>query len=77
MNVGYDGDDLKPHIEPAEDYNDTSRIGEKNYNTNKNYNTHKPACLSPLSGALLGSALPHLASPCPAPPCPASPYTSL
>ncbi|XP_067101849.1 LOW QUALITY PROTEIN: MAP/microtubule affinity-regulating kinase 4 [Osmerus mordax] len=26
MNVGYDGDDLKPHIEPEEDYNDTSRI---------------------------------------------------
>ncbi|XP_034024557.1 MAP/microtubule affinity-regulating kinase 4 isoform X3 [Thalassophryne amazonica] len=26
MNVGYDGDELKPHSEPAEDYNDTSRI---------------------------------------------------
>ena len=27
MNVGYEGDDLLPHIEPVEDYNITSRIG--------------------------------------------------
>ncbi|KAJ3590642.1 hypothetical protein NHX12_008592 [Muraenolepis orangiensis] len=26
MNVGYEGDDLKPHIEPVEDYNILSRI---------------------------------------------------
>uniref|UniRef100_A0A8C5C383 non-specific serine/threonine protein kinase n=1 Tax=Gadus morhua TaxID=8049 RepID=A0A8C5C383_GADMO len=26
MNVGYEGDDLLPHIEPVEDYNITSRI---------------------------------------------------
>uniref|UniRef100_A0A668AHX9 non-specific serine/threonine protein kinase n=1 Tax=Myripristis murdjan TaxID=586833 RepID=A0A668AHX9_9TELE len=26
MNVGYDGNELKPHVEPVEDYNDTSRI---------------------------------------------------
>ncbi|KAM4627713.1 LOW QUALITY PROTEIN: MAP/microtubule affinity-regulating kinase 4 [Polymixia lowei] len=26
MNVGYEGDELKPHIEPEEDYNDASRI---------------------------------------------------
>ncbi|XP_066515318.1 MAP/microtubule affinity-regulating kinase 4 isoform X1 [Hoplias malabaricus] len=26
MNTGYEGDDLKPHIEPAEDYSDPSRI---------------------------------------------------
>uniref|UniRef100_A0A8C9VH38 non-specific serine/threonine protein kinase n=1 Tax=Scleropages formosus TaxID=113540 RepID=A0A8C9VH38_SCLFO len=26
MNVGYEGDELKPHVEPVEDYNDASRI---------------------------------------------------
>uniref|UniRef100_A0A673C468 non-specific serine/threonine protein kinase n=1 Tax=Sphaeramia orbicularis TaxID=375764 RepID=A0A673C468_9TELE len=26
INVGYDGEELKPHTEPVEDYNDTSRI---------------------------------------------------
>ncbi|KAM6959094.1 MAP/microtubule affinity-regulating kinase 4 [Aplochiton taeniatus] len=26
MNVGYEGEDLKPHIEPEEDHNDASRI---------------------------------------------------
>nr|XP_043888579.1 MAP/microtubule affinity-regulating kinase 4-like isoform X4 [Solea senegalensis] len=26
INIGYDGDDLKPHSEPAEDMNDSSRI---------------------------------------------------
>uniref|UniRef100_A0A671LUT2 non-specific serine/threonine protein kinase n=1 Tax=Sinocyclocheilus anshuiensis TaxID=1608454 RepID=A0A671LUT2_9TELE len=26
MNVGYENDDLKPHVEPVEDYNDSSRI---------------------------------------------------
>ncbi|XP_058269146.1 MAP/microtubule affinity-regulating kinase 4 isoform X1 [Hemibagrus wyckioides] len=26
MNVGYDADELKPHIEPVEDYNDSERI---------------------------------------------------
>ncbi|XP_051963589.1 MAP/microtubule affinity-regulating kinase 4-like isoform X2 [Xyrauchen texanus] len=26
INIGYDSDELKPHIEPVEDYNDTSRI---------------------------------------------------
>lgn len=29
INVGYDSDELKPHTEPEEDLNDTSRIGEK------------------------------------------------
>lgn len=29
MNVGYDADELKPHIEPVEDYNDSERIGER------------------------------------------------
>lgn len=28
INAGYDGDDLKPHIEPVEDYSDPARIGE-------------------------------------------------
>lgn len=31
LNVGYDGDELKPHVEPVEDYNDTSRIGERRW----------------------------------------------
>ncbi|KAJ8369123.1 hypothetical protein SKAU_G00091510 [Synaphobranchus kaupii] len=26
MNAGYEGEDLKPHVEPVEDYNDASRI---------------------------------------------------
>ncbi|KAF4073379.1 hypothetical protein AMELA_G00258140 [Ameiurus melas] len=26
MNTGFEGDDLKPHVEPAEDYSDPSRI---------------------------------------------------
>ncbi|XP_076832404.1 MAP/microtubule affinity-regulating kinase 4 isoform X2 [Brachyhypopomus gauderio] len=26
MNVGYDGDELKPHVEPVEDHNDSERI---------------------------------------------------
>ncbi|KAG7470749.1 MAP/microtubule affinity-regulating kinase 4 isoform X2 [Megalops cyprinoides] len=26
MNVGYEGEELKPHVEPVEDYNDASRI---------------------------------------------------
>lgn len=29
INVGYDGDELKPHTSPPEDYNDTVRIGER------------------------------------------------
>lgn len=28
MNAGYEGDELKPHIEPVEDYSDPNRIGE-------------------------------------------------
>lgn len=28
MNVGYETDELKPHLEPVEDYNDSERIGE-------------------------------------------------
>lgn len=28
MNVGYESDELKPHVEPVEDYNDPERIGE-------------------------------------------------
>jgi len=28
INTGYEGDDLKPHIEPVEDYSDPVRIGE-------------------------------------------------
>lgn len=28
INAGYEGDDLKPHIEPVEDYSDPARIGE-------------------------------------------------
>lgn len=28
INSGYEGDDLKPHIEPVEDYSDPNRIGE-------------------------------------------------
>lgn len=29
INVGYDSEELKPHTEPVEDLNDTSRIGKK------------------------------------------------
>lgn len=29
INIGYDGEELKPHTEPLEDLNDTNRIGEK------------------------------------------------
>lgn len=29
MNAGYEGEELKPHVEPVEDYNDASRIGER------------------------------------------------
>lgn len=29
INVGYEADELKPHIEPEEDFGDTNRIGEK------------------------------------------------
>lgn len=29
INVGHDGDELKPHTEPVEDFNDTGRIGKK------------------------------------------------
>lgn len=28
MNVGYEVDELKPHVEPVENYNDPERIGE-------------------------------------------------
>lgn len=28
INTGHEGDDLKPHIEPVEDYSDPARIGE-------------------------------------------------
>lgn len=28
INAGYEGDDLKPHIEPVEDYSDAARIGK-------------------------------------------------
>lgn len=28
INTGYEGDDLKPHIEPVEDYSDPARIGQ-------------------------------------------------
>ena len=29
INVGYDGDELKPHTEPTENYSDSTRMGEK------------------------------------------------
>lgn len=29
MNVGYEADELKPHVEPAEDFNDSERIGKR------------------------------------------------
>ncbi len=28
MNAGHESDELKPHIEPVEDYSDANRIGE-------------------------------------------------
>lgn len=28
INIGHEGDELKAHIEPVEDFNDTSRIGK-------------------------------------------------
>lgn len=28
INSGYEEDDLKPHIEPIEDFSDPARIGE-------------------------------------------------
>lgn len=28
INIGYESDELKAHIEPVEDFNDTSRIGK-------------------------------------------------
>lgn len=28
INIGYEGDELTAHIEPVEDFNDTSRIGK-------------------------------------------------
>ena len=28
INSGFEGEDLKPHIEPVEDYSDAARIGE-------------------------------------------------
>lgn len=28
INSGYDGEELKPHVEPVEDYSDPARIGE-------------------------------------------------
>ena len=37
MNVGYEGDDLLPHIEPVEDYNITSRIGGSGKDTAMQY----------------------------------------
>lgn len=29
INIGYEKDELKPHVEPVEDYTDSSRIGKK------------------------------------------------
>ena len=29
INVGFDCEELKPHAEPVEDYNDNGRIGEQ------------------------------------------------
>lgn len=31
INVGYEGNELKPHLEPEEDFSDTSRVGEKRF----------------------------------------------
>lgn len=28
INIGFEGDELTAHIEPVEDFNDTSRIGK-------------------------------------------------
>lgn len=28
INIGYESDELKAHIEPVEDFNDTTRIGK-------------------------------------------------
>lgn len=28
INYGFDGEELKPHTEPEDNFNDTSRIGE-------------------------------------------------
>lgn len=29
INIGYEGEELKPYTEPEEDFGDTKRIGEK------------------------------------------------
>jgi len=29
MNIGYENEELKPHVEPKTDLNDTKRIGNK------------------------------------------------
>jgi len=34
INSGFEGEDLKPHMEPVEDFSDASRIGEQK-NTKK------------------------------------------
>lgn len=28
MNIGFEDDDLKPHVEQLRDFNDTARIGQ-------------------------------------------------
>lgn len=37
MNVGYETDELKPHLEPVEDYDDTERIGESSKHLTKKH----------------------------------------
>lgn len=52
INCGYEGEDLKPHIEPVEDYSDPARIGETSTAA------HPPAaCLIAVSVQILNSLL--------------------
>lgn len=31
INIGYEGEEMKPFTEPGEDFNDTSRIGDAHF----------------------------------------------
>lgn len=57
INIGYEGEELKPYTEPEEDFGDTKRIGE-GQGSRFGCSATEPRLLSlPL---LLGSVLPQL-----------------
>lgn len=60
INIGYEGEELKPYTEPEEDFGDTKRIGESQGSRFRRLWCSAAEPRLPLLPLLLGSVLPQL-----------------